>query len=194
MGRKHIDLTGQKFGTVTVLRLHGHMPVRWIGECSNCGSIKPYLANNLKRLQSCGCLKIELQSKSVTTHGQSHSNKTPEYGAWLSMRGRCLKPQHKSYHDYGGRGITVCERWMNSFENFFADMGKRPDGYSIERINNDGNYEPGNCKWIPRPHQSKNQRSNKQLEYNGKKRELYTILAKKFGRLDLLSYLVSRTR
>jgi hypothetical protein len=82
---------------------------------------------------------------------------TPEYNAWVHLRDRCTNPNNAAYKNYGGRGIAVCERW-NSFETFLADMGPRPMGYSIERVNNDGNYEPNNCKWIPLREQTKNRR------------------------------------
>ena len=94
--------------------------------------------------------------------------KTPEFKVWLSMRARCLCKTHKQYAAYGGRGISVCERWMDAFENFYADMGPRPScQYSIDRINNDGNYEPDNCRWATRKQQQRNTRTVRPLTHDG---------------------------
>lgn len=94
----------------------------------------------------------------------------PEYTCWGRMRQRCENPKNKSFRDYGGRGISVCARWQ-SFENFIADMGKRPSkNHSIERINNDGNYEPSNCRWATRAEQAINKRNNRYLTHNGETR------------------------
>lgn len=87
--------------------------------------------------------------------------------SWLAMKYRCTSPKYINWKDYGGRGITFCERWK-SFDNFMADMGARPAGFSLERVNCDGNYEPSNCKWIPRENQPKNRRTNRTITYNGK--------------------------
>ena len=89
-----------------------------------------------------------------TTHGMCY---TPEYHCWKAMKSRCSNPNIPAYKNYGGRGISVCAWWLHSFENFYADMGPRPDSHSIERIDNDGNYEPSNCIWADRATQSKNQ-------------------------------------
>lgn len=96
---------------------------------------------------------------------------TPEYNTWGCMKARCLNPKNSRYHRYGGRGIKVCERWM-SFENFYADMGPRPDGASLDRIDNDGHYEPGNCKWIPSRDQSKKTCRIRYLTKNGETHSL----------------------
>lgn len=92
-----------------------------------------------------------------------------EYRAWARMKRRCLDPRTDGYHRYGGRGITVCPRWLNSFENFLADMGPRPtDQHSLDRVNNNGNYEPGNCRWATLDMQANNRRANRRLTHNGK--------------------------
>jgi hypothetical protein len=107
--------------------------------------------------KSCGCLNHENRQK-PRRHGLSW--KIPEYRSWINMRQRCLNKNNPRYKDYGGRGIKICKRW-SSFENFLADMGQMPGpGYSIERINNDGDYEPDNCIWLPRRDQWKNKRHN----------------------------------
>lgn len=98
-------------------------------------------------------------------HGLS---KTRLYWAWSKMIDRCKNKKLKQYDDYGGRGITVCERWL-SFENFYADMGDRPSGMMLERVDNDGNYEPSNCRWATREEQNRNRRNNSYIEYQGKR-------------------------
>lgn len=100
-------------------------------------------------------------------HG--HSRKDSEYNAWSDMKARCFTETHKSYDRYGGRGITVCERWKDSFPDFLSDMGKRPSpGLSLDRIDNNGNYEPGNCRWASRKEQARNTSKNRVVEYNGR--------------------------
>lgn len=154
-----IDITGQRFGRLTVIQLHSaatrspRRNTRWWCQCE-CGATVIAFGVNLKsgNTESCGCLRKEKLHK----HGHARP-RHPTYGSWNNMLQRCTNPNDKRYKNYGGRGITVCERW-HSFENFLADMGLMPEGYSIERINNDGNYEPANCTWIPRPEQGKNMR------------------------------------
>lgn len=104
-------------------------------------------------------------------HGQANRKRTtPEYSAWLHMKDRCLNPKNKMFSNYGGRGISVCERWINSFQFFFEDMGKKPTSkHSIDRIDNDGNYEPSNCRWATYKTQLRNNRRNRWYEYNGNK-------------------------
>jgi hypothetical protein len=117
---------------------------------------------------SCGCIAAESLKARALTHGMSGS-KSPEYQAWAHMIRRCHTPSTKGYESYGGRGITVCDRWRNSFENFIADMGMRPSSqHSLDRINNDGNYEPGNCRWATPVEQSNNTRQVHGVTYQGR--------------------------
>jgi len=122
-----------------------------------CGNEKIVLLDHLKRgnIKSCGCLKSEYVSERNTTHGLT---KTNAYGSYKKMKRRCLVPSDKDYPNWGGRGIKICDRWLNSFQNFYDDMGERPKGYTIDRINGNGNYEPKNCRWVSRSENSKNKR------------------------------------
>ncbi len=130
-----------------------------------CGNTVNRTADSLKveGVKSCGCFGRESLSKIAlernTVHGQNKVGaQTGAHKSWISMRERCNDKNHSSYKYYGGRGITVCERW-NKFENFFEDMGERPHGMTIDRIDNDGNYEPSNCKWSTRSEQQQNKRA-----------------------------------
>jgi hypothetical protein len=115
--------------------------------------------------KSCGCLNIENHTKRLTKHGLYG---TPEYRSYRHIRNRCLNPKVPAYPSYGGRGITICDRWLESFENFFADMGEKPSPkHSIERIDNDKGYSPDNCKWADDIEQANNKRNNRLIKYNG---------------------------
>ena len=167
-----MDLTGQVFGRLTVLGLksrgggYGATRLYWNCRCE-CGALTTCLTHALRSggSKSCGCLNLDRVHERNKTHGKTGSI---EYSVWISMKGRCTNPRSDCYDRYGGRGIKVCDRWLNSFENFLADMGPRPSlAYSIDRIDNNGNYEPGNCRWATMKAQGSNKRSNRLLEHNG---------------------------
>lgn len=158
-----IDLIGEKFGKLSVLSRAENGSsnnARWNCVCE-CGTIKTVASGHLRTglIVSCGCKKIERLKMMNTKHGASN---TSEYYSWQNMIQRCTKKTSTSYMDYGGRGITVCKRWRNSYSDFIEDMGMKPStGYSIERIDVNGNYEPNNCIWATAAEQSKNKRVNK---------------------------------
>lgn len=156
-----MDLTGQRFGRWQVIRRGENKDnrVAWWCEC-DCGNTGTIDTRRLVRgmSKSCGCLARDVN----TRHGHNkQGNRSPEYTSWHQMKQRCLNPNDKRFHDYGGRGITVCDRWMN-FNNFLEDMGKKPSPrHSIDRIDNDGGYEPNNCKWSDDYEQQRNIRIHK---------------------------------
>lgn len=162
---------GDRYGRLEVLALsgtriypNGHGIFRlWLCRC-DCGTTKSFLETQLRsgKTSSCGCYKIEVTTK----HGEADNPKrTPEYRAWIHMIERCYNPTYKQYKDYGGRGISVCDRWRYDYTAFLADMGRRPSSrHSIDRYpDNNGNYGPGNCRWATRKQQQNNMRTNKIL-------------------------------
>lgn len=155
-----IDRTGQRFGRLLVTAMsERRTPQGWaICVClCDCGATKEVSAHNLVNghVRSCCCLVRETRGDNNRTHGKS---KTRTYQSWARMKARCYNPNHDKYEYWGGRGITVCERWLNSFENFLADIGEKPIGLTLERTDNSGNYEPGNCRWATMKEQRANQR------------------------------------
>jgi hypothetical protein len=155
-----IDITDQRFGRLTVIQRSANCrqgQARWLCKC-DCGNLREVESSHLRRgqTQSCGCLARELLIKRSLRHGHAR-DKTPTYLTWKSMFRRCTTPTDPAYSRYGGRGIHVCKRWYK-FENFLADMGERPPGKSIDRINNDEGYSPQNCRWATALEQTKNRR------------------------------------
>lgn len=150
---KRIDLTGRRFGRLLVISFHSSQNYisKWLCRC-DCGMEKVINGGSLTtgKVVSCGCYRIETHTK----HNMSYS---PEYRTWAGIKSRCYNPKAPRYPNYGERGITVCDRWLESFDNFYADMGDRPSkDYSIERLDVNGNYEPSNCKWATRTEQQHN--------------------------------------
>lgn len=169
MPRSSISLIGRQFGRLTVIAPAANIgkAVAWMCECI-CGVIKPIRAYCLLRgdSRSCGCLKLEGNRFS---HRDSNS---PTYISWQSMRQRCRNPKGNRYHRYGGRGIHVCKRW-DSYENFLADMGKRPSiKHTIERKNSNNNYNKANCKWATQREQQNNRNNNHRITFQGRTQTL----------------------
>lgn len=161
------DLSGQRFTRLVAQKRIGTSPDRqalWMCIC-DCGKEISVASGHLKsaHTKSCGCFNTDSTLQRFTTHGESYGS---TFAAWRNMKQRCTNPKNPAYPNYGGRGITVCDRWM-VFENFLADMGKRPDGTSIDRVDNDAGYSKENCRWTDRATQSRNKRSTVLIEING---------------------------
>lgn len=155
------NIVGRRFGMLTVCARVFETPSdgpKWSCRC-DCGKVKVIRGNALRRGQhSCGCVSLGKR-----THNMSQ---TRAHRIWCAMRLRCNDPSNSNYPRWGGRGISVCERW-EKFENFLADMGFPPDGLTIERIDNNGNYEPGNCRWATRFEQAQNKRDTRLVNVGG---------------------------
>lgn len=169
------DFTGRRFGRLTVLCADNGNRQRnmWLCQC-DCGNKKSVRGDHLisGATKSCGCYNRYLASKRQKTHGMTGS---PEYSAWRHMIARCESPLDSRFHCYGARGIKVCDRWKgrDGFQNFLNDIGPRPSPeYSIDRINNNGNYEPSNCKWSNRIEQANNKSKSMFITYQGETKTL----------------------
>jgi len=174
---KFYNLVGAKYGKLTVLSfshvrdIYGGKSKMWNCICE-CGgtTVQSTSELNYGRTKSCGCLKAEVTKKRSTTHGQASGGKfTAEYRTWQNMLTRCYNPKATRFEHHGGRGIKVCDRWKNSFEAFFEDVGRKPTtAHTLDRYpDNDGNYEPSNFRWATQKQQSQNRRSTRLIEYNG---------------------------
>lgn len=172
-----IDMTGFRSGRLVVL---ARAPINktkrafWLCQC-DCGAKCVVMGKYLRKLEvkSCGCLnRSPLDPEAKLKHGHSKRKRlTGTYQSWAGMLSRCRNTKNPKYPDYGGRGISVCSRWIE-FKNFLADMGEKTVGSSIDRIKNDGDYEPGNCQWATAFQQANNSRRNRFIEFNGQTRTL----------------------
>ncbi len=175
---------GVRFGRLIVLERAdnyvapgGHVGTRWKCAC-DCGEITIVHAVNLRRgTTSCGCVQAQSRFTANRIHGESGSE---EYGVWTGIASRCTNPRLKGFKDYGARGIRLCERWLD-FRNFLSDMGRRPSPkHSIERVNNEGHYEPGNCVWATSEEQALNKRTTLTVSFRGLRKPLF-LWAKELG-------------
>ena len=170
-----IDITGQKFGRLVAIKAtegRSKKGVLWLCQC-DCGNTKLVASTHLRcgSVRSCGCLKEELRGKNFKKHGGS---RTRLYRIWKQIHTRCNNPNSINYKDYGGRGINLCEEWKNDFSSFldWSTSNGYAENLTIDRIDNDGNYCPENCRWVTNKKQQNNKRSTVFIEYDGQKHSL----------------------
>jgi hypothetical protein len=164
------DIAGNTYGRLTVIRLdHVDQHARWLCRCE-CGAECVVRSNALKsgKTTSCGCYVRQIHTK----HSMCNS---PEYKSWVAMKCRCSNKNSKNYMHYGGRGISICDRWVDSFENFYTDMGERPEGTSLDRGDVNGDYTPENCRWATSREQVTNRNKSLRFMFRGAIRPLIEI-------------------
>lgn len=194
-----IDLTHQTFERwIVVCRAPSKKNTAWLCFCL-CGNSGVIEGVRLKDggSKSCGCLQRELASARHTKHGHKRKRASRTYGTWQAMIRRCYDPKHKYFKLYGGRGITICDRWNRekggTFKNFLVDMGERPIGKTIDRWpNKNGNYEPGNCRWATHKEQCNNQKTNHLVIYNGENLTISQLAEKTGARIHVLYRRISQ--
>jgi len=167
--RKLKNISGKKFNRLTVIKIvkrNKSGNVMWLCKC-DCGNTKVINGSYLRsgHTKSCGCLQKEIISKINNTHNMTGSG---EYKSWTEMKQRCFNKKNCHYKWYGKRNITVCDRWKNSFINFYKDMGERPREKTLDRIDNNGDYKPNNCQWSTQTEQCRNRRDNRLFVFRGK--------------------------
>lgn len=162
---KRADISGERFGRLTAVRLVGLKPTAWLCVCE-CGTEKTVLLSNLRagKQLSCGCYRAQRSTK----HGKHGA---PIYRVWNAMTQRCGNPNDRHYADYGGRGIAVCAEWLE-FSKFYEYVGDQPPNMTLDRIDNDRGYEPGNVRWVTRKVQSRNTRVTTMLAFGGRTQSL----------------------
>lgn len=171
---RHLSLVGQRFGRLEVKAVQRKENGWYAVSLCDCGNINERVVSNLKTpgLKSCGCWIKERMKQTNDLRTKHGMHDTPEYSVWEGIKQRCLNPKNCNYQKYGGRGISVCDRWLE-FVNFFSDMGKKPTPkHTIERLDFNGNYEPENCIWADWKTQSRNKRTSIILEFSGKRQSL----------------------
>jgi hypothetical protein len=169
MAINKLTIIEKRYGRLSVIsEVEKKKGARQVSAVCDCGVVKTYNLGALsrRRTSSCGCLNMESRLSSGSHFNTKGGEHTGAYRSWASMKQRCLDPAAENYADYGGRGISVCERWLD-FEGFFADMGSRPLRKSIDRINPNGNYELSNCRWATVKQQSNNRRNNRWITHDG---------------------------
>ena len=171
------NISGQRFARLIAIKRDWSKEgneVFWFFKC-DCGNVKSMNKKGFsqKRRVSCGCAQKETARKSISDYnkgmGREAHGKTDHelYPTWVGMKKRCYNTNDVDYGRYGGRGISICDRWLKSFQNFLDDMGERPNGYTIDRIDNDGNYEPSNCRWASMKTQCLNRSTSREVSING---------------------------